>query len=448
MRRPPVVVLALSLAMTACLRAEVRTLTILHTNDLHARISPLENKNGGFAYLARVIERERANCRDCILLNAGDMVQGSPVSTIFHGLPVFEIANLLGFDAMTLGNHEFDYGWMQTRKFIQTATYPVVSSNVVNARGETLTPKPFVILEVNKLRVAVIGAMTNELRTLTTPKMLGDWRTTPLVETARKYAAELRSQADILVLLGHIEVEEEAQVLESIPEIAIQVTGHVHRGMEQARSAGGRVQVRVKGYGEELGRLELQVDTEKKALASWTWKRIPVDSTRVEPVAEVARLVKRWEDEVTSRVDQPIAIATQSFAKPQIKRLIERAMRDETGADFAHMNIGGVRDVLPQGQLLARHVWNLMPFDNRVVAGTFKGKDLPPVVVGDRQIQPEREYTLVVSDYTAANQQTSENLRTSGLVFDRDLGLLRDLLLDWFRKQKVIGGAGDSPAQR
>ena len=116
--------------------AEVRSLTILHTNDLHARISPLENGNGGFAYLATVLKRERAGCVDCIFLNAGDMVQGSPVSTIFHGLPVYEIANLLGLDAATLGNHDFDYAWPQARKFLQTAKYPIVDANIVNARGE------------------------------------------------------------------------------------------------------------------------------------------------------------------------------------------------------------------------------------------------------------------------------------------------------------------------
>ena len=59
--------------------------------------------------LATVIRREREGCKDCILLNAGDVAQGSPVSTIFHGLPVFEVANLFGYDAGTLGNHDFDY---------------------------------------------------------------------------------------------------------------------------------------------------------------------------------------------------------------------------------------------------------------------------------------------------------------------------------------------------
>ena len=165
--------------------AEVRTLTILHTNDLHARISPLENGNGGFARLATVIQRERAGCNDCLVLNAGDLVQGSPVSTIFHGLPVFEIANLLGFDAATLGNHEFDYGWPQAQKFLKTSKYPTVTANVADSKGREFTDKPYVILKVNGLRVAIIGGMTDTLKSLTTPKLLGDWHTLPVVETVR-----------------------------------------------------------------------------------------------------------------------------------------------------------------------------------------------------------------------------------------------------------------------
>jgi 2',3'-cyclic-nucleotide 2'-phosphodiesterase (5'-nucleotidase family) len=429
----------LALLGGASLTAEVRSLVILHTNDLHARISPLENKNGGFAYLARVIQREKATCGECILLNAGDLVQGSPVSTIFHGLPVFEVANLLAFDVMTLGNHDFDYGWLQTRRFIQTAKYPIVTANVVNAAGETITPKPYVILNVKGLRVAVIGAMTDTLNTLTTPKLLAEWHTIPLVDTVRKYAVEVRAQSDLVVVLAHITGNEEKQILETVPGVAVLVSGHIHTPMKEPQVRDGRLQVRVKGYGEELGRLDLKVDTARKAVESWSWKAIPIDSTKIEPVPAVASLVKRWEDDVTKRVDEPIGESKKPFTKADVKALIERVMREQTGADFAHMNIGGVRDIVPQGRLLARHIWNVMPFDNVVVVGTFKGKNLPAVVVGDRKIEPEQEYTLAVTDYTAANQGTQENLRTTGLAFPNELGLLRDMLIDWVRKKKVIG---------
>jgi 2',3'-cyclic-nucleotide 2'-phosphodiesterase (5'-nucleotidase family) len=429
-----------ALALLACcpLAAEIRSLTILHTNDLHARMLPLENHRGGFAYLATVIRRERSSCKDCILLNAGDVAQGSPVSTLFHGLPIFEVVNMLGYDVGTLGNHDFDYGWMQARKFLQVAKYPIVSANVVDAAGQLLTAKPYVILNVNGLRVAVIGAMTDDLKTLTFPAAMGQWRTTGVVETTRRLAAELKDKSDLIVLLGHITQKEELRFLAEATEIPVLVTGHAHNGILQPLMQDGRMLVRVKGYGEELGRLELKVDTDKKIPVAYNWKRIQIDSDNTPPDAAVAAAVKHWEDEVSTRVDQPLAVSARAFDKREVKALIEQAMRTQTGADFAFMNAGGVRDGVPKGQLLVRNIWNIMPFDNRVVVGNFKGRDLPAVVLGGRHVEPNRYYTLAVTDFTAANQATSENLRTTGLPFPQDAGLLRDVLVDWFRKRKTI----------
>ena len=113
--------------------------------------------------------------------------------------------------------------------------------------------------------MAVIGGMTDSLHTLSTQKLLAQWHTLPVVETARKYAREVRDQSDLIVLLAHITVEEETEFLKSVPEIPVVVSGHIHRGIDQPVKQDGRVMVRVKGYGEELGRLRLKVDTEKKA---------------------------------------------------------------------------------------------------------------------------------------------------------------------------------------
>ena len=100
-----------SLACAWQIRAQddIRSLTILHTNDLHAQLVPTAEGLGGFAYLAAEVRLQREGCTSCIFLNAGDMVQGTPVSTIYRGAPVYELANLLGFDAASFGNHEFDY---------------------------------------------------------------------------------------------------------------------------------------------------------------------------------------------------------------------------------------------------------------------------------------------------------------------------------------------------
>src|ERR1700690_3665876 len=139
------------------LAAQIKPLTILHSNDLHAHLMPDDRDNGGFARLATEVRRQKAQGAAGLYLNAGDLVQGTPVSTLFHGSPIYEIANLLGLDASTIGNHEFDYGWRRVREFARIAHFPVLSANVVDANGQSITGQPWVIKNVGGIRVAVIG---------------------------------------------------------------------------------------------------------------------------------------------------------------------------------------------------------------------------------------------------------------------------------------------------
>ena len=417
--------------------AQARPLTVLHTNDLHARLLPFDDGRGGFAGLAATIRQERAGCGWCMLVNAGDLVQGSPVSTIYRGLPVFRIANLFRYDVSTIGNHDFDYGWQRLREFEKTARYPLVSANVVDDGGHLLLRKAYVIRKVGGLRVAVIGAETEGLNDLTTPQVRGPWHTVPLIAAVRKYAAEARGKSDLVILLAHVSGKEEEALLREAPEVAVIVTGHLHDGIPAAMERDGRVLVRTRAYAAELGRLDLQVDVGRKAVSSWKWRRIPIDG-KLKPAPDVAKAVARWEREVSKKVDVPIAESTHAFDKPQVRALIERAMCEGMGADFAFMNFGGVRDTIPKGRVLGRHVWNIMPFDNIVVMGTFKGSRLPEAVTRGKTVDPDRDYKLAVSDFTAANQAAQSELRTKGLEFPVQGPLLRDALMDWIKGQKTL----------
>lgn len=428
----------LLLCFTGLCWPAVRPLTILHTNDLHARLTPLDNGNGGFARLATVIRRERAGCGHCLLVNAGDLAQGSPVSTLFRGLPVFEIANLFAYDAATLGNHDFDYGWRVAQEFLRKANYPIVSANIVDPRGRLMTGKGFVILKSGGVRVAVIGAMTEGLPQLTKAEARGTWKVTPVVSTVRKVAQEVRSKSDVIVVVGHLSPEEEKQLLADAPEVSAIISGHSHRGIPEALRDGQRLMVRVKSYGEELGRLDLEVDTERKMVVKSQWRTLPVNANTAQPASDVARMVARWENEVAKIVDVPIGESRRVQSQTEVKALIEQAMRETMGTDLALMNRGGVRDRLPKGTILARHVWNIMPFDNEVVVGKFKGSRIPKRIAGDRQLDPDREYTLAVTDFTAETQSDPEGLGGTGYAFTKDGPLLRDLLIDWIKKRKVI----------
>jgi len=426
-------------AALASAQAQVRPLTILHTNDLHAHLLPDSEQQGGFARIAAILRRETQGCQACLVLNGGDLVQGTPVSTIYRGLPIYELANLLGFDASVLGNHEFDYGWQRISEFMRAARFPVIAANVADEQGRLLAPQPYVILTAGGaggIRVAVIGALTADLPNLTTPDRYGPWRALPVAETVARYAREVREKSDLIVVLGHLTPGEEEAILREVPEVAAVISGHPHNGLEVPIEVDGRVAVRMKAYGVEVGRLDLAVDMARKTVVHSSWKRIPVnaESGRSE---DVARAVEQWESKVREIVDVPIGTAKRAFTREELKPVIEQAMAEELGTDLAFWNIGGIRDTLPAGTILARNIWNILPFDNRFVIGRFQGSQLPSSVTAGRPIDPDREYTLAVSDFVATNQQAE--MGVSGLQFPRQTNRVdRDVVIDWIRKRKVL----------
>lgn len=415
-----------------------RKLTILHFNDFHAQLTPDDRQQGGLAELATAIRRERENCNYCIVLSAGDVVQGSPVSTIFQGVPVYELVNPLGVDAGTLGNHEFDYGWQFITKFLHKAKYPIVDANVTNAEGKLLTRKPYVILKVNGLRVGIIGALTEEMPSLANPDKLGPWKAHNVVSSVRKLLPEVQGRSDIVVLLAHVVSKEEDQILHHLTEVPVTVSGHTHTGIPAPKSEDGRIVVRVVSSSRELGRLDMNVDVAAKKIVSSEWKRIRVGPQTDKPAPDVAKRVRSWEGKVSKKVDVAIGEAKRTYAGADLKQLIEKATAEMMGTDFAFTGRGGIRAPLPAGRILARHVWNIYPFDNKVVVGRFKGKQLPPSVTHGAAVDPEKEYTVATNDFSAAHQKSPTELGTKGLEFPTEGPLQRDLLIDWVKKHKVI----------
>ena len=420
--------------------AQVKPLTILHSNDLHAHLTPDDRDNGGFARLASEVRRQKAQCAACLYLNAGDLVQGTPVSTLFHGSPIYQIANLLGLDASTLGNHDFDYGWRRTQEFIRIAHFPVVSANIVDKDGKTMT-RPYVIQTVGGIRVGIIGAILGDLvGTVTTPEAAGPWHILPVVETVRKYAAELRDRTDLIVVLAHIHDEGEVDaILRDVPEVSVVVAGHSHEGYPAMMKVDGRVAVLVRAYGDQLGRLDLQVDIGAKKLSSAEWTKIPIDS-KIAPAPDVARQVAKWESKVSKIVDIPIGESTVRMERnsPDLRKMVERAMAEQAGADIAWINTDNLRDTLPKGQILIRNIWNLLPFDNYIVMGKFKGSELPAAITQRYPVEPDREYTVATTDFTATTQASKDQLDASGLRFPRTGPLQRDGVIEWIRKKKVV----------
>jgi 2',3'-cyclic-nucleotide 2'-phosphodiesterase (5'-nucleotidase family) len=430
--------LALALVLAAGCGASdesIRSLTILHTNDLHARFLPDDEDRGGFAHLAGAIRSECDRVEACLVLDAGDLVQGSPVSSLHRGVPVFDVANLMGIDVTTLGNHEFDYGWETIAKFLETAEFPVVTANVVDDEGTLLADEPYVVLEAGGIRVGVIGVLTEDLPYLTTSDKFEPWQILPVAETVDRYLPEVAKQADLVVVLGHLLDEEETAILERARDIPVVVSGHGHDRREGPKVVDGRVGVRVEGYGRELGRLDLRVDVRSRTVVDWSWRAIPIDASRLEPDPAVAKRVDAWEAEVAERADVAIGEARRHLPHDEVRTLVEQALRETMQADLAYVNPGGIRDALPRGSILVRHVWNVMPFDNHVVVGEFAGRELPRWLAAERGLEPDRTYRLVTMDFCVA---TWRDRGTADLAVT-DTGLLvRDVIVEWIRKRGVL----------
>jgi 5'-nucleotidase / UDP-sugar diphosphatase len=420
----------------------VRDLTILHVNDLHARLTPNADGLGGFAYVATLLKRERAAAPASITLHAGDLVQGTPVSTMFEGVPVCEVANRLGIDVNTLGNHEFDYGWRKVGEFLKVSSIETVNANVVNARGERMLDKAYVVREVGGVRLAIIGALLENLPVRATE--MGPWHVAPVVDSLRPVVAEAKQRADLVLVLGHIRVREAEEVLEQLPDVAVVVFGHPHDGLEKELERDGRVGVQASGYGRDVGRLRLRYDTGRRWIVWHEWARLPVDSRVIPADADVNRDVQRWESKVAAVVDVPIGRSTKLVDRDAGRVLMQQALLDRFKTDAAFIEPGSVRDVIPEGGLLARHLWNVSPFQDPAVTLTVPGEVLadlfpndtrPLLAGGATMIDPAKTYRLSTSRYTALGW-----VELQGKAFPMtDEGIVvREVVIDWIKQRKVI----------
>jgi 5'-nucleotidase/UDP-sugar diphosphatase len=434
--------LVLAALVSGCRQSTVHQLTILHFNDLHDRLLPDFEGKGGVAHLATLLKRERAAATASLTLSAGDLVQGTPVSTLFQGLPDYEIANSLGIDVNCLGNHEFDYGWQRVGDFMRIARFPTVSANMVDASGNRMVNPASVIRNVGGMRVAVIGAMLEKLLSTTTLELLGPYHAAPIVETLRPIVDEAKQNADMVVVLGHIEKAEGEAILRGLPDVSVVVIGHEHAPWKEPVEVDGRFVIHAAGYGRELGKLELEYDTATRRILSHEWTGIPVESNVYPADRDVQAQVDRWEAKVSAIVDVPIGRSTRELSQPEVKGLMEMSMSERFPSDLAYMNVTGVRDRLPEGQLLARHVWNVMPFDDWVVTVEVPGDQLmkledssrPVKVAGDARLDPQKIYRLVTIDFLASSwADRGYKFR----VTDHRV-LVRDALIDWIKQRKVI----------
>ena len=187
----------------------------------------------------------------------------------------------------------------------------------------------------------------------------------------------------------------------------------------------------------------MRYDPETRRILAYEWEVLPVEASEVPPDSAVGQLVAEWESRVADVVDIPIGWAARTIQGAELRALIETVMRDGTDAELAHMNDGGIRDILPRGELLARHVWNVVPFDNVVLTAEVTGRQLIELhdtvlraepIEGYKSLDPDRIYRLAAHDFTAGQW----NERGIDLAWIDTGVMLRDMIIAWIAARESV----------
>jgi 5'-nucleotidase/UDP-sugar diphosphatase len=378
-------------ALGAC--AQPRQLTLLHVNDMHTHYLPQPAEwvkedpkplSGGMVALQEAVARERAAQPDATLvLDAGDWLTGTPLSEVeldgVKGGVFMDMMNAVGFDASTIGNHDFDNGVGMLPRLIQRATFPVVSANLFQDGG-LLAPAPWIVLDKGGLKVGVVGLILEDLAQEVSSEMMRGIVVEPVAETARRAIAELDPQTDLIVLLTHQGWQADSLLATRVEGADLIIGGHSHTRLKTPRVVNDIIVAQAGSSARDLGRIDLVVDGDR--VVSHEGKLIPLFLRDMKtPDPALSALV----DEHKARIDAEYAVvigrATVDFGRnyyheSPLGNLMSDILRQVTGAHVALLNSGGLRADLKSGEVSRLSIKQILPFANTVVLFQASGGEL------------------------------------------------------------------------
>ena len=386
-------------------------LTILHTNDHHGRF--WKNSEGEYGMAARktlvdAIKAEVAKKNGCVLLlSGGDINTGVPESDIQDAVPDFKGMNLLGYDAMAVGNHEFDNKLETFFMQEDIADFPFLSANVYSPKTRECIAnnncndepkrivKPYLVSEkCAGLKIGLLGLTTNETRSTYQEFDKLDFRNP--IDEAKKILPTLKQNTDLIIALthmGHYSLPEEKDKMGDIrlanetTGIDVIVGGHSQEPLFKPDVQNGTLILQAYEWGKWLGRLDLNYNIRTKTLTMDRYALLPVNLKAVDPETgessfalqeipedqDMLALLKPYQDRGQDELLVTIGSIDQSLDGSRavvrnqpapIAELINSAILKKTSADIAIFNGGGIRDSLPAGTLSYRSTLMIHPFGN------------------------------------------------------------------------------------
>lgn len=407
-------VLSLSAAFPATAMADY-SLTILHTNDFHSRIEPINKYDstckpednaegkcfGGTARLDTIIKDRRAASNNSILVDGGDQFQGTLFYTYYKGKVAAEFMNKLGYDGMTVGNHEFDDGPEVLRGFMDAVDFPVLMSNADVSKEPQLADvlKPSIVIERGGEKIGLIGLTPEDTDELASPGPNISF--SDPVEAVTREAEKLAADGVTkIIVLSHSGYKVDKEVAARAPGIDVIVGGHSNTYLSNTSDrAEGPYPTMIDGpdgtptavvqayaYGKFLGELNVTfnddgVVTEAKGEPIVVDGKIVENPELVARIKDLAEPLDEIRQEVVAKANAPIG-ADRAVCRSQICEmgvLVADAMLDrvkDQGIQIAIQNGGGLRAAIDAGEVTMGEVLTVLPFQNTLSTFRLKGSDV------------------------------------------------------------------------
>ena len=399
-----------ALGLTAGVAAADYMLTILHTNDFHSRFEPIskydsgcrEDDNaegkcfGGSARLVSAISDARTRSNNSILVDGGDQFQGSLFYTYYKGKAAAEMMNKMGYDGMTVGNHEFDDGPEVLRGFMDSVGFPVLMSNADVSAEPALADvlKKSTVIERGGEKIGLIGLTPEDIHELASPGKNITF-SDPVVAVQAEVDRLTAEGVNKIIVLSHSGYGVDQRVAAETKGVDVIVGGHSNTYLSNVsdRAVGpyptmvnGVAIVQAYAYGKFLGELNVTFD-ETGNLVEAVGEPLIMDGTVAEDEATVARIAELAQplDEIRNKVVAEAAAAvdgdrqTCRIQECQMGNLVADAMLDrvkDQGVQIAIANSGGIRASLEPGEVTMGEVLTILPFQNTLSTFEISGQDL------------------------------------------------------------------------
>ncbi|MFP5386260.1 MAG: 5'-nucleotidase C-terminal domain-containing protein [Bacteriovoracia bacterium] len=374
--------------------AFAQKLIILHSNDHHGHFMSAADGNYGLAAQATLVKQVREEARrtgaHVLVLSAGDLNTGPPESVFFKAEPDIRAMNAIGYDAMAIGNHEFDIPLETLKGQEKISEFKFLSANILDKNGKEVFT-PYIIKEIDGKKVAIIGLTTPDTAKMIANKNPHGLKFEDPFTYNKELILKLRKENDVLIGLSHlgyfpneshtVNFPGDETLAKKFPELDFIVGGHTHSELHQPVKVGKTFIVQAKESSHFLGRMDIDISTPSPKVTAY--KLLPVRN--IPPDDEIKKILQPFIDEGNRRFSEVVGKISPGFegsrdiivkSEGPLGNLVAQSQKVYAKADIAIVNGAGVRKGIQPGNVTRRDLMTISPFANTLTIAELDGSEV------------------------------------------------------------------------